>query len=152
MPGGDGSLAEALEDEVVELPALGQSAGRYSRGRSGSTVGKPRHRPSSSQASRVSRSGLAGVEPQLTTGEMLDHPAVAARLAAAVPHWRPGRAHGYRALTIGTLMDELTRRTVGAPIADFFRAEIGAPLGLARVLRGCQHSHSQPSHSTKESP
>lgn len=81
------------------------------------------------------QAGLAGVEPQLTTDEMLDHPAVAARLAAAVPHWRPGRAHGYHALTIGTVMDELTRRTVGVPIADFFRAEIGGPRGIDVYIR-----------------
>ena len=61
------------------------------------------------------QAGLVGVEPQLTIDEMLDHPTVAARLAAAVPAWRPGNAHGYHALTIGTLMDELTRRTLGVP-------------------------------------
>ena len=79
--------------------------------------------------------GLVGVEPQLTIDEMLDHPTVAARLAAAVPAWRPGKAHGYHALTIGTLMDELTRRTVGVPIADFFRAEIGDPRGIDVYIR-----------------
>ena len=76
------------------------------------------------------QAGLVGVDPQLTLDEIVDHPTVAARLAATVPHWRPGKAHGYHALTIGTLADELTRRTVGAPIADFFRAEIGGPRGL----------------------
>lgn len=76
------------------------------------------------------QAGLVGVEPQLRLDEMLDHPAVAARLAAAVPQWRPGTAHGYHALTIGTLMDELTRRAVGVPVADFFRAEIGDPRGI----------------------
>jgi CubicO group peptidase (beta-lactamase class C family) len=81
------------------------------------------------------QAGLAGVEPQLSLDEMLDHQAVAARLAAAVPHWRPGAAHGYHALTIGTLMDELTRRTVGVPIADFFRAEIGDPRGIDVYIR-----------------
>lgn len=81
------------------------------------------------------QAGLVGVEPHLTTDEMLDHPAVAARLAAAVPAWRPGQAHGYHALTIGTLMDELTRRTVGVPVADFFRAEIGDPRGIEVYIR-----------------
>jgi len=81
------------------------------------------------------QAGLVGVEPQLTIDEMLDHPAVAARLADAVPAWRPGKAHGYHALTIGTLMDELTRRTVGVPVADFFRAEIGDPRGIDVYIR-----------------
>jgi CubicO group peptidase (beta-lactamase class C family) len=75
------------------------------------------------------------VEPQLALEEMLDHPLVAARLAAAMPAWRPGQAHGYHALTIGTLMDELTRRTAGVPIADFFRAEIGDPRGIDVYIR-----------------
>jgi CubicO group peptidase (beta-lactamase class C family) len=81
------------------------------------------------------QAGLAGVEPQLTLQEMLDHPSLAARLAAAVPAWLPGKAHGYHALTIGTLMDELTRRTVGIPIADFFRAEIGDPRSIDVHIR-----------------
>ena len=81
------------------------------------------------------QAGLVGVEPQLELEEMLDHPLVAARLAAATPAWRPGRAHGYHALTIGTLMDELTRRTAGVPIADFFRAEIGDPRGIDVYIR-----------------
>jgi CubicO group peptidase (beta-lactamase class C family) len=81
------------------------------------------------------QAGLVGVEPQLDLEDMLDHPGVAARLAAAMPAWRPGQAHGYHALTIGTLMDELTRRTAGLPIADFFRAEIGRPRGIDVYIR-----------------
>jgi CubicO group peptidase (beta-lactamase class C family) len=81
------------------------------------------------------QAGLVGVEPQLTIDEMLDHPLVAERLAAAAPAWRPGTAHGYHALTIGTLMDELTRRTVGIPIADFFHAEIADPRGIDVHIR-----------------
>jgi CubicO group peptidase (beta-lactamase class C family) len=81
------------------------------------------------------QAGLVGVEPQLSLEEMLDHAVVAARLAAAVPYWRPGKAHGYHALTLGTLMDELTRRTAGAPIAEFFRAEIGDPRGIDVFIR-----------------
>ena len=81
------------------------------------------------------QAGLVGVEPRLTLEEMLDHPTVAARLAATVPHWRPGKAHGYHALTIGTIMDELTRRTAGAPIAEFFRAEIGDPRSIDVYIR-----------------
>jgi CubicO group peptidase (beta-lactamase class C family) len=89
------------------------------------------------------QAGLVGVEPQLNLEEMLDHPAVAARLAAAVPAWRPGRAHGYHALTIGTLMDELTRRTAGLPVADFFRAEIGDPRGVDVYIRTPEHTEDR---------
>jgi CubicO group peptidase (beta-lactamase class C family) len=76
------------------------------------------------------QAGIPGVEPQLTLEEVIDHDTVAARLAAQVPHWRPGKAHGYHGLTIGTIMDELVRRITGIPIAEFFRKEIGDPRGI----------------------
>ena len=81
------------------------------------------------------QAGIPGVEPQLTFQEIIDHDAVAARLAAQVPHWRPGKAHGYHGLTIGTIMDELVRRVAGIPIAEFFRKEIGDPRGVDFYIR-----------------
>jgi CubicO group peptidase (beta-lactamase class C family) len=81
------------------------------------------------------QAGIPGVEPQLTRDEVIDHDLVAARLAAQVPHWRPGTAHGYHGLTIGTIMDELVRRIAGMPIAEFFRKEIGDPRGIDFYLR-----------------
>ncbi len=81
------------------------------------------------------QAGIPGVEPQLTLEEVIDHDAMAARLAAQVPHWRPGAAHGYHGLTIGTIMDELVRRITGIPIAEFFRKEIGDPRGVDFYLR-----------------
>jgi CubicO group peptidase (beta-lactamase class C family) len=81
------------------------------------------------------QAGIPGVEPQVTLEEVIDHDAMAARLAAQVPHWRPGTAHGYHGLTIGTIMDELVRRTAGIPVAEFFRKEIGDPRGIDFYLR-----------------
>ena len=81
------------------------------------------------------QAGIPGVEPQLSHEELLDHDTVAARLAAQVPHWRPGKAHGYHGLTIGTIMDELVRRTQGVPIAEFFRKEVGDPRGIDFYIR-----------------
>jgi CubicO group peptidase (beta-lactamase class C family) len=81
------------------------------------------------------QAGIPGVEPQLTLEEMIDHDVVAARLAAQVPHWRPGKAHGYHGLTIGTIMDELVRRVAGISIAEFFRKEIGDPRGVDFYIR-----------------
>jgi CubicO group peptidase (beta-lactamase class C family) len=81
------------------------------------------------------QAGIPGVEPQLTREELLDHDTVAARLAAQVPHWRPGKAHGYHGLAIGTIMDELVRRIAGVPIAEFFRKEIGDPRGIDFYIR-----------------
>jgi CubicO group peptidase (beta-lactamase class C family) len=76
------------------------------------------------------QAGIPGVEPQLTLEEVIDHDGVAARLAAQVPHWRPGKAHGYHGLMIGPIMDELVRRVAGVSIAEFFRKEIGDPRGI----------------------
>jgi CubicO group peptidase (beta-lactamase class C family) len=76
------------------------------------------------------QAGIPGVEPRLTLEEVMDHDTAAARLAAQVPHWRPGKAHGYHALAIGTIMDELVRRIAGVPVAEFFRKEIGDPRGI----------------------
>lgn len=81
------------------------------------------------------QAGIPGMEPQLTLAEITDHDAVAARIAVQVPHWRPGKAHGYHALTIGTIMDELVRRIVGIPIAEYFRKEIGDPRGIDFYIR-----------------
>jgi len=81
------------------------------------------------------QAGIPGVEPQLSLEEIIDHDTVAARLAAQVPHWRPGKAHGYHGLTIGTIMDELVRRVAGIPIAEFFRKEVGDPRGIDFYLR-----------------
>jgi CubicO group peptidase (beta-lactamase class C family) len=77
------------------------------------------------------QAGLVGVEPQLSTlEEGFDHDLNAARLAAQVPQWHPGAACGYHSLTLGTIMDELGRRTTGLPLAQFFRQEIGIPCGI----------------------
>jgi CubicO group peptidase (beta-lactamase class C family) len=73
------------------------------------------------------QAGLPGVEPQVDLEQLIDHHHMAARIAAQVPHWRPGSAHGYHALTIGTIMDELVRRIDGRTISDFFSTEIAAP-------------------------
>jgi CubicO group peptidase (beta-lactamase class C family) len=81
------------------------------------------------------QAGIPGVEPQLALEEVIDHDVVAARLAAQVPHWRPGTAHGYHGLTIGTIMDELVRRVVGVTIAEFFRKEVGDPRGIDFYIR-----------------
>jgi CubicO group peptidase (beta-lactamase class C family) len=81
------------------------------------------------------QAGIPGVEPQLTLEEVIDHDEVAARLAAQVPHWRPGKAHGYHGLMIGPIMDELVRRIAGVSIAEFFRKEIGDPRGVDFYIR-----------------
>ncbi|WP_081371434.1 serine hydrolase domain-containing protein [Rhodococcoides fascians] len=73
------------------------------------------------------QAGLSGVEPQVSLKQVIDHPYMADRLARQAPHWRPGSAHGYHALTIGTVMEELARRIDGRSLAVFFLDDIAGP-------------------------
>lgn len=73
------------------------------------------------------QAGLAGVGDTLTLARLLDHVDFAAAVAAQPPLWQPGAAHGYHALTMGTLIDELVRRIDGRSVAEFFTEEIATP-------------------------
>ena len=55
---------------------------------------------------------------------------LAARLAAQRPHWAPGTAHAYHALTIGVLADELVLRATGERLGAYLRAHVTGPRGL----------------------
>lgn len=74
--------------------------------------------------------GLPTVTGGYTLEEMINHEPLAARLAAQVPLWEPGSAHGYHACTLGTLGRELVRRVTGCSTADFLAREVAQPLGL----------------------
>ncbi|WP_131737628.1 serine hydrolase domain-containing protein [Actinomadura roseirufa] len=76
------------------------------------------------------QAGLVNVDGGFTFPELLAHAPLAERLAAQAPLWEPGTAHGYHALTIGTLLDELVRRVTGLPLGEFFRREIAEPYGV----------------------
>ncbi|WP_207952274.1 serine hydrolase domain-containing protein [Paenibacillus turpanensis] len=60
----------------------------------------------------------------------LDTASAAPKLAAMIPAWKPGEAHGYHTWTIGWFISELIRRTdpQGRPLRVFFQEEIAAPL------------------------
>lgn len=73
------------------------------------------------------QAGLIGAGEDLTLDLLLDHDDLASRIAAHAPFWQPGSAHGYHALTMGTLADELVRRIDGRTVADFFEQEIATP-------------------------
>jgi CubicO group peptidase (beta-lactamase class C family) len=51
-------------------------------------------------------------------------------LASEAPHWAPGTRSGYHALTIGPLGDGLVRRVTGKTVGQYFKDEIGGPLGV----------------------
>ncbi len=76
------------------------------------------------------QAGLPGVDGGFTWDELLDHDALAARLAAQRPFWRPGAGFMYHALTIGTLADELVRRIDGRPVAEVLHADVTGPRAI----------------------
>jgi CubicO group peptidase (beta-lactamase class C family) len=84
------------------------------------------------------RAGLVGADTGFTLEELADDRAVAARLGAQRPYWRPGSAFGYHALVMAALSGEMVRRATGATIQEHFAERIRDPyavdfyLGLPR--------------------
>jgi CubicO group peptidase (beta-lactamase class C family) len=73
------------------------------------------------------QAGLPAVDGRFTLAEVVESAAGAERLAAQRPHWRPGTAFGYHALTIGILMEELVRRVADCRLQDLYDSAIRAP-------------------------
>ncbi|OII62220.1 EstA family serine hydrolase [Streptomyces sp. CC53] len=80
------------------------------------------------------QAGLIGVDTGFTPEELADDRALAARLAAHRPYWRPGAAFGYHALTIGALTGEVVFRTTGRTLQQVYEERIRAPYGLGFFL------------------
>ncbi len=76
------------------------------------------------------QSGLAWVDAELTLDEALAWEPFIEALEQQAPHWEPGTAHGYHAVTYGHLVGEVVRRVDGRSIGTYFREEIAQPLGL----------------------
>jgi CubicO group peptidase (beta-lactamase class C family) len=74
--------------------------------------------------------GLAWVDAPLTLEQALAWGPMVDALAAQRPHWRPGSAHGYHAVTYGYLVGEVIRRVTGRSVGTWWRDEIADPLGL----------------------
>jgi CubicO group peptidase (beta-lactamase class C family) len=62
--------------------------------------------------------------------DVLNYGAVIRAVEEQAPLWPPGTAHGYHARTFGFLLDELVRRIVGKPLAEYWREVFGQPLAL----------------------
>lgn len=75
------------------------------------------------------QAGLTGPRTAVTLDDYMAHDPVAILLAAQEPFFRPG-VFGYHALAIGTLADELVRRTDGRTLGRFFAEEVAAKLGI----------------------
>jgi CubicO group peptidase (beta-lactamase class C family) len=76
------------------------------------------------------RAGLAVIDGDMTLEQALSWTPVVDALAAQVPNWKPGTAHGYHLRSFGWLVGEIVRRSEGRTIGAFFASEVAAPLGL----------------------
>ena len=76
------------------------------------------------------QAGLVTVDGGATLAELCDHDAIAGKLAAQRPFWEPGTRHGYHAVTLGPLMEELVRRVAGLPLPAFLAQEVTRRLGI----------------------
>nr|WP_240897874.1 beta-lactamase family protein [Kineococcus vitellinus] len=61
--------------------------------------------------------------------------AVAADLAAQQPLWAPGRAHGYHALSIGPLADEVVHRLTGTALREYYEQRLRSPAAVDFWIR-----------------
>lgn len=76
------------------------------------------------------RAGLPKVDTGLTLEQIYGWTDLAAALAAQKPVWEPGAAHGYHALTYGSLVGEVLARVTGLSPGELIRREIAEPLGV----------------------
>ncbi|MEU6821504.1 serine hydrolase domain-containing protein [Streptomyces atriruber] len=76
------------------------------------------------------RAGVAGADSGFRAEELADDRAIAARLAAQRPFWRPGTAFGYHALAIGALSGEVVLRATGQTLQQVYEERVRAPYGL----------------------
>ena len=76
------------------------------------------------------RAGLAAIDEPLRPRQGLEWQTMVDALAAQAPHWEPGTAHGYHAMTFGWLVGEVVRRISGRSLGHFLRDEIAGPRGL----------------------
>lgn len=81
------------------------------------------------------QAGLLGVQGGFAMEEYNDLPAVADRLAALAPMWRPGSGtFGYHALTMGVFLEELCRRVTGERLQDVYNRRIREPYAASMFL------------------
>ncbi len=81
------------------------------------------------------QAGLVGVQGGFAMEDYNDLPAVADRLAALAPMWRPGSGtFGYHALTMGVFLEELCRRVTGERLQDMYNRRIRVPYAADMFL------------------
>ncbi|MFB6837287.1 serine hydrolase domain-containing protein [Streptomyces sp. NPDC056361] len=80
------------------------------------------------------RSGVIGVDGGFSLEELADDRRIAERLAAQRPFWEPDTGHGYHALVIGALVDEVILRATGRTTRELYEERVRAPYGLDYYL------------------
>ena len=76
------------------------------------------------------QAGVPLISGLVTIEDLADTAAMAARLAAEPPLFKPGTAHAYHAITVGWITSELMRRVTGQTVGNWFRANVAGPLEL----------------------
>ena len=76
------------------------------------------------------KAGLSATRRDLTIDEITDGHTIEDELAKQVPLWEPGTAHGYHALTFGTLVGKLVHNITGKTLGKYFSELIAEPLSV----------------------
>jgi len=75
------------------------------------------------------QAGLCGISAKITVQDLYDWDKMIHLLEAQKPHWEPGTAAGYHAVTWGYFPGELIRRITGKTLGAYFREKVAEPLG-----------------------
>jgi len=76
------------------------------------------------------KAGLSTTRRDLSMDEISDGHTIEDVLAAQEPLWEPGTAHGYHAITFGTLIGKLIHNITGLTAGKYFAHLIAEPLGV----------------------
>ncbi len=76
------------------------------------------------------KAGLSTTRRDLSIDEITDGHTIEEELAAQEPLWEPGTAHGYHALTFGTLVGKLIHNITGKTAGQYFAELIAEPLDV----------------------
>ena len=69
--------------------------------------------------------GVPSLDTHVNHQEFLDWECITGKLAAQLPLWPPGSAHGYHSLTYGFLVGEVVRRVTGMTLGRWFALNVG---------------------------
>ena len=102
--------------------------------------------------------GLPGLRRRLTVEDLYDWTKMVGLLEREPPHWQPGTAAGYHAITWGFLAGELARRATGKSLGRLLQERFARPLGadvhigLAENDLGRVAGVIGPNHARKQPP